>query len=123
MAMKNVDLGLFFLRKDEADDLLKAEESGEKDGAAIDGKGHCKSNQPIDIQLFDEECYKSDGGHEKDGMEPITASHVELEDAFGKEVLQEGCYGLDAKAGTSGTNRIKPRDDDEIQQYVDDNTC
>ena len=85
--MKNVNLGLFFLGEDEADDLLEAEESGEEDGATIDGESYCKSNQPIDIQLFDKECHKGDGGHEKDDMEPIAAAHVELEDAFGKEVL------------------------------------
>ena len=38
MTMKKVNLGLFFLGKDKADDFLEAEQSGEEDGAAIDGE-------------------------------------------------------------------------------------
>ena len=121
--MKNVNLGLFFLGKDEADNLLEAEESGEEDGTTIDDKGHCKSNQPIDIQLFDKECHKGDGGHEKDDMEPIATSYVELEDAFGKEVLKEGRDGLHAEAGAGGADRVESWDDDEVEQDVDDHAC
>ena len=55
MAMKNVNLGLFFLGNDESDNLLEAQQTGEEDGAAVDGKGDDKTKHPIDIQLLDEE--------------------------------------------------------------------
>ena len=53
MAMKNVTLGLFFLRKDKADDFLEAEQASDEDGAAVDGKGDDEAKHPIDIQLLD----------------------------------------------------------------------
>ena len=68
MAMKNVTLGLFFLRKDEADDFLEAEQTGKENGAAVDGKGDDEANYPVDIQLSDKEGDQDDGGKEYDDV-------------------------------------------------------
>ena len=121
--MKKVTLGLFFLGEDEADDLLEAEQSGEEDGAAVDGESDDEANHPVDIQLFDKEGHDCNGDHEKDDVEPIAATHFQLEDTFGEEVLQEGCDGLYTEAGTGGTDGVKSRNDDEVEQDVDDNAC
>ena len=86
--MKNVNLGLFFLGEDKAEDFLETEQAGEEDGTAVDGKSDGESNHPVDIQLFDKEGNDGDGDHEKDDVEPIAAAHVELKDAFGEKVLQ-----------------------------------
>ena len=55
-------------------------------------------------------------------MKPITASYFQLQDALGEDVLQDGCDGLHAEAGAGGTHGIKARDDDEVEQDVDDHT-
>ena len=123
MAMKNVKLGLFFLWKNEADNLLEAEQSGEEDGTAIDGEGDGKSNHPIDIQLLDEEGDRNDTGHEKEDVKPITATHLELKDALGEEVLQKRRDGLHTKAGAGRSDSLESWYDDEIQQDIDDHAC
>ena len=115
MAMKKVILSLFFLGKDEADDLLEAEQTGEEDGTAVDGEGDGEANHPVDMQLFDEEGDDGYGDHEEDDVEPIAATHVELENALGEKVLQEGRDGLHAEAGAGGTHGIEARDDDEVE--------
>ena len=120
--MKNDILGLFFLGEDKADNLLEAEQTGEKDGATVDGKGDGEANHPIDIQLFDKEGNGSDGNHKKDDVEPIATAHVEFEDALGEEVLQEGRDSLHTEAGAGGTYGIEARDDQEVEQDVDDHT-
>ena len=117
--MKKVNLCLFFLRNDEADNLLEAEQTREEDGAAIDGKGDDKANHPVDIQLLDEEGDQRDGDHEQHDMEPIAAAHVEFEDALGDEVLQECRDGLHAEAGAGCAHRLEPWNDDEIEQDID----
>ena len=120
--MKNVNLGLFFLGEDEADNLLEAEQTGEEDGPAVDGKGDDKANHPVDIQLFDKEGDDGDGNHKEYDVEPVATAHVELEDALGEEVLQESCDSLHTEAGAGGTHGIEARDDQEVEQDVDDHT-
>ena len=53
MTMKIVVLGLFFLGKDEADNLLEAEQTSEEDGTAVNKDSNPEANHPVDIQLFD----------------------------------------------------------------------
>ena len=120
--MKKVNLGLFFLGEDEADNLLETEQTGEEDGAAVDGKGDDKTNHPVDIQLLDKEGDDGDGNHKEDDVEPIATAHIELEDALGEKVLHEGRDSLHAEAGASSTHGIKAWDDDEVEQDIDDHT-
>lgn len=120
MAMKNVNLGLFFMWNDEADNLLEAQQAGEEDGSAIDGKRDGEPNHPIDIQLFDKQSYHNNRGKENKNVKPITPIDFQLQDAFGEQVLQEGGYGLHAKAGAGRSHRLESRYDDEIQQDIDD---
>ena len=118
--MKKVNLGLFFLGEDEADNLLETEQTGEKDGTAVDGKSDGEANHPVDIQLFDKEGDEHDAGHEKEDMEPIATSYLNLDNTFGKEILQESRNGLHAEAGAGRAYRLETRYDDEIQQDIDD---
>ena len=120
MAMKKVKLGLFFLGKNKADNLLEAEQTGEEDSAAINDEGDAEADNPVDVQLFDEEGNYGNRGQEQDDMQPIPTTQVELEDALGEEVLQEGGDGLYAEAGAGGTNGLETRDDDEVEQDVND---
>ena len=53
MTMKIVVSGLFFLGKDEADNLLEAEQTSEEDGATVDEESDTEANHPVDIQLLD----------------------------------------------------------------------
>ena len=68
MAMKKVNLDLFFLRKDKADDLLEAKQTSEENGAAVDDKSYGESDNPVDIQLFDKPCDCDNGGKEEDDV-------------------------------------------------------
>ena len=120
MAMKNVNLGLFFLGEDEGDDFLEAEQTREENGSAVDDESNGEANQPIDIQLLDKEGDDNDACHEKDDMEPIAPTHLNLEDALGEEILQESRDRLHAETGTGGTYGKEARNDDEIQQDIDD---
>ena len=118
--MKNVTLDNFFLRNDKGDDFFQAEQTSEENDTAVDGKGDDETEYPIDIQLFDEEGGQSDGGKKNDDMKPITSSDFQLQDAFGKEVLQKGRDGLYAEAGAGGTHSEETRDDNQVKQDVDD---
>ena len=120
MAMKNVTLSLFFLRDDEGYNLLKTEHAGEEDGAAVDGKGDDKADHPVDIQLLDKEGDRDDSDQENDDAEPVATVQFDLQDALGEEVLQERRDGLHAEAGAGRSDGFEPRDDNEIQQDVDD---
>ena len=120
MAMKNVNLGLFFMWNDKADNLLEAQQAGEEDGSAIDGKRDGEPNHPIDVQLFDNESDHDDRSHEQHNVKPITPIDFQLQDAFGEQVLQESGYGLHAKAGAGRSHRLESWYDDEIQQDIDD---
>ena len=113
--MKKDNLGLFFLGKNEADNLFEAEQSGEENGTTIDGKSDDESKHPVEIQLFHKEGDQSDGGQEKDDMKPIAATYFQFQDAFGKQILQKGRYGLDTQAGAGRTDSLEPRYDNEIQ--------
>ena len=62
--MKKVNLGLFFLGDDEADDFFQAEQTGEEDSTAVDGEGDGEANHPVDIQLFDKESDHDYWSHE-----------------------------------------------------------
>ena len=118
--MKNVKLGLFFLGKDEADNLFEAEQTGKEYGSAVDGKCDGKANYPIDIQLFDKECNHNYSGQENENVKPIPAVYFQFQDAFGEEVLKESCYALDAEAGAGRSDRLESRNDEEVQQDIDD---
>ena len=118
--MKKLKLCLFFLGNDEVDNFLQTEQAGKEDGSAIDDKRNGKTNQPVDIQLFDKEGDDNDASHEKDDMEPIMASHLDLDNTFGEKILQEGRDGLYAKAGASRSHRLESWYDNEIQQDIDD---
>ena len=123
MAMKKDNLGLFFLGKDEADNLFEAKQTGEKDGAAVDDKCDDEANHPIDIQLLDEESDQGNGGEENDDVKPITTLDFQFQDAFGEQVLQESRDRLHGKAGASRAYRLESWYDDEIQQNVDSHAC
>ena len=118
--MKKDKLGLFFLEEDEAHDFLQAEQSGEENGAAVDGESDEETDYPVEVQLLDEESDCDNGNHEQDDVEPIAATHVKLEDALGTDILQESRDGLHAEAGAGGTHGIEARDDDEVEQDIDD---
>ena len=123
MAMKKDKLGLFFLGKDEVDNLLEAKQSGEEDGTAVDGKSDNETEHPVDIHLFDQEGDQGDCGKEKDDVEPIATAQVNVQDAFGKQILHEGGDSLNTEAGACCAYRIESRDDNKVQQDVDDHTC
>ena len=123
MAMKKDNLDLFFLGKDKADDFLEAEQSGEEDGTAVDGKGDDETNHPVEIQLLDEEGDQSDGGQEKEDVKPISPAYFQFQDALGEQILKESRNGLDAKASAGRTDSLEPRYDNEIQQDIDDYAC
>ena len=123
MAIKKVNLGLFFLGQDEADDFLEAEQTGEENDAAIDDKCDGETNHPIDIQLLAKSCNQDDCGKENENVEPITPADFQFQDVFGEQVLQKRRYGLDAETGAGRTNSLESRYHDEIQQNIDDDTC
>jgi hypothetical protein len=62
--MKKDILCLFFLGEDEAHDFLEAEQSGEENGTAIDGKSDDETNHPVEVQLLDKEGNHDNGNHE-----------------------------------------------------------
>ena len=64
MAMKKVKLDLFFLWKDKTDNLFEAEQLGKEDSTTIEDECDGKTNHPVDIQLFEEECNQNNGGQE-----------------------------------------------------------
>ena len=120
MAMKNVNLGLFFLGEDKGDNLLETQQAREENGTAVDSKGDGEAEHPVDIQLLDKEGDQSDGGKESDDVEPIPTTDFQLQDALGEEVLQESRNGLHAEAGAGGTHGIEAWDDHQVEQNVDD---
>ena len=120
MAMKNVSLGFFFLRKDEVDDILEAEQASDEDGAAVEGKSDDKTKQPTVNQPMGENGDHNYGDEEKHDMKPIASTEIEFEDALGNEVLQDGSRGLHAEAGEGGTHRLESWYHNEIQQDIDD---
>ena len=120
--MKKVNLGLFFLWNDEADDFLDTQQTCQENNAAIDDKRDGEPNYPIDIQLFDKQSDHDNRGKENKNVKPIAPVDFQLQDAFGKQVLQESGYGLYAKAGAGRSHRLELRYDNEIQQDVDDDT-
>ena len=122
MTIKKVKSGPIFLGNDEADHLFQAQQAGEENDAAIDGKRNGEPNHPIDIQLFDKQSNHDNRGKENKNVKPITPVDFQLQDAFGKQVLQESGYGLHAKAGAGRSHRLESWYDDEIQQDVDDDT-
>ena len=123
MAMKKVKLVLFFLWKDEADDFLEADQTGKENGAAVDGKSDEEGDDPVEVQLLDQEGGQGGGGQEEEDVHPIAATHIELEDASGKEVLQKCRQGLYAEACGGGAYRLETWDDDQVEQDVDDHPC
>ena len=120
---KKCKSGVFFLRHDEADDFLEAEQSGDENGSAVDGKRDGKSNHPIDIQLLDKESDHGYSGKENKNVKPITAANLQFQDAFGEQVLQECRHDLDAEAGAGCSDRLESWYDEEVQQDIDDDAC
>ena len=121
--MKKDKLGLFFLGEDQAYDFLQAEQSGEENGTTIDGKSDDESKHPVEIQLLQKEGDQGDGGKEKDDVEPKATVYFQLQDTFGKEILQKGRYGLDTQAGAGRTDSLETRYHYEVQQDIDDHSC
>ena len=113
--MKKVKLGLFFLGKDEADNLLEAEQSGDENGTAVDGKCDDEANHPIDIQLLDEVGNHNDSDKENENVKPIATVYFQFQDAFGEQILQKSRDCLHGKAGAGRTDSLESRYDDEIQ--------
>lgn len=87
MAMKKVNLGLFFLRHDEANNLLEAEQASGEDGAAVEGKSDDKTKHPTVNQPMGENGDHDYGSEEKHDVKPIASTKFEFEDALGNEVL------------------------------------
>ena len=87
MAMKKVNLCLFFLRNDEADNLLEAKQTSGEDGTAVEGKSDDETKQPTVDQPMGENGDDDDASEEKHDMKPIASTETEFEDALGDEVL------------------------------------
>ena len=67
--MKKVKLGIIFLRQDEAYKLLEAEQTGEKDGAAVEDKGDGELKQPVEVQQLGKISDRSDGDGKQEDMQ------------------------------------------------------
>ena len=74
----------------------------------------------MDLKCFDEISADDDASEEQQEVDPIGGAQLEFEDFLGNEILCEGGEKLHAEAGAGGTYGIEPRDDEEIQQDIDD---